>query len=95
VAAFDRRERRSRLAHTGACGYERFLALSVRFAVTISVLPMTGSGCGFPPVDGLMPRLAPATIFSGCEVDLGRGDVAGVLVAGARSANFRQVIKLN
>jgi hypothetical protein len=39
----------------------------------------------FPPVDGSMSGLAPATIFGGCEVDLGRADVAqGKLVAGAR-----------
>lgn len=31
----------------------------------------------FPPVDGSMPRLAPATIFGGCEVGLGRAGVAG------------------
>jgi hypothetical protein len=41
-----------------------------------------GSG-RFPPVDGSMPRLAPATIFGRCEADLGTADVAGVLVAGA------------
>jgi len=35
-----------------------------------------GSG-GFPPLDGSMPRLAPATIFGRYEADLGRGDAAG------------------
>ena len=43
-----------------------------------------GSG-QFPPVDGSMSRLAPATIFVRREVDLGRADVAGEIGSGGLS----------
>jgi hypothetical protein len=50
-----------------------------------------GSG-RFPPVDGSMPGLAPATIFGRCEVDLGRGTLHGspCVGSGGLPCNFRR-----
>jgi hypothetical protein len=38
--------------------------------------PTDRSWLRFPPVDGSTPGLVTATIFGGCEVDVGSGDVA-------------------
>ena len=54
---------------------------------------LAGSG-RFPPVDGSMPRLAPAAIFGRCEADLGRGDDAGDSLSVGSAGTIRHLLAM-